>query len=431
MHSFQALRVDSQPIDQELRDAGAVGPELAHLAGVYCDSPRALVFRQPSSEWRLFMVLLPLASRLSLMGNPVFRQLARAWGLNLRFIGVDRNGLVYDFRSLLSDDMLAALIDWLTSEEMSRYKSQGRLPEKKDNAADDALDILFASLSRDMLTILDKRRDDWGRHLDTQHELEPGTPASLFDRASRYPDFLAACHEALRNQLIDVRFYGRLLRSIDLREQAFEQRAAAQIDDCLDPIVIAKLAKCDAGKHIGCYNWLHIAPDHAPLRAHALSRLPFLGAFFAESLLPVDTWQPHEQGIEDLYTSIGDIDELMERDALHDGSNRMPRPPAYDLKKVAARQETARNLHYTTQLKKAVDSGQDRQIIAAIAARFAVSENTIRLLWHGRPSALGNPPTWHLAEILKRLDGLQKREWPESGSDWQTFIADAVPAEAI
>ncbi|MGB7297838.1 MAG: hypothetical protein WA888_15665 [Burkholderiaceae bacterium] len=430
MHSFQALRVDSQPIDQELRDAGAVGPELAHLASVYCESPRALVFHQPSSEWRLFMVLLPLASRLSLMGNPVFSQLARAWGLNLRFIGVDRNGLVYDFRSLLSDDMLSGLIQWLQSEEMARYDSRSNAA-RTSSRGDKPLDILFASLSRDMLTILDKRRDDWGRHLDSQHQLEPGAASSLFDRASRYPDFLAACHEALRSQMIDVRFYGRLLRSVDLREDSFEQRAAAQIDDCLDPIMMTRLAKSDAGKHLGCYNWLSIAPRNAPQRAHILSRLPFFASFFAEALLPIDTWTPHEQGIEDLYSSIGDIDELMERDAIHANQGGRPSAPAYDLKRVAARQETARNMHVTGLLRKAVDSGQDRQVIHHIAERFDVSENTIRLLWHSRPLALGNPPTWHLAEILKRLDALHRRDWPDSPENWANLTADAVPAEAI
>ncbi len=423
MHSYEALRVDAQAIDQELRDAGSVGPDFAHLADIYCTSPRALVFRQPSSEWRLFMVLLPLASRLTLMGNPVFSQLARAWGLNLRFIGVDRNGLVYDFRSLLSDDMLGALIKWLTTTEMTR---QG---EPDSAAGNDALDILFGTLARDMLTILDKRRDDWGRHLDTSHRLESNVPASLFDRASRYPDFLATCHKALRDKIIDVRFYGRLLRSVDLREQAFEQRAGAQIEDCLDPVVMAKLAKCDTGQHLGCYNWLSIAPKNAGMRAHILSRLPVFSAFFAQALLPVETWDPSAQGIEDLYSSVGDVDELMQRDELLE-EKRKPSAPAYDLQKLASREETIANLHHTIALKKAVDSGQDRQVINALAARFAVSENTIRLLWHQQPP-IGHPPTWHLAEILKTLDGLGKRDWPTSSDGWEALTAQAIPAEAI
>lgn len=424
MHSYEALRVDAQPIDQELRDAGSVGPEFAHLAEIYCTSPRALVFRQPSSEWRLFMVLLPLASRLTLMGNPVFAQLARAWGLNLRFIGVDRNGMVYDFRSLLSDDMLSALINWLTESEMSR---QGEVSNAEGN---DALDILFATLARDMLTILDKRRDDWGRHLDTRHRLESAVPATLFDRDSRYPDFLAGCHQALRDKIIDVHFYGRLLRSIDLREQAFERRAAAQIEDCLDPVVMAKLAKSKAGQHLGCYNWLSIAPKHAAMRAHILSCLPVFSAFFAQALLPIETWDPNAQGIEDLYSSIGEIDELIERDELQDGTTRKLSAPAYDLQKVASRQETMVNMQHTAALKKAVDSGQDRLVINALAARFGVSQNTIRLLWHARPP-IGHPPTWHLAEILKALDGRRKLDWPSTADGWEELVVHAVPAEAI
>jgi hypothetical protein len=44
------------------------------------DSPRALVWRNPSPDWKLFVLLLPLASRLSLMTNPIFAQLTRDWG---------------------------------------------------------------------------------------------------------------------------------------------------------------------------------------------------------------------------------------------------------------------------------------------------------------------------------------------------------------
>jgi hypothetical protein len=343
--------------------------------------------------------------------------------LNLRFIGVDRNGLVYDFRSLLSDDMLNALIQWLTTTEIARHE------DTDDSAGNDALDILFSTLARDMLTILDKRRDDWGRHLDTSHRLESGVPESLFDRASRYPDFSAACHQALRDGIIDVRFYGRLLRSIDLREQAFEKRAAAQIDDCLDPIVMAKLAKSDAGQHLGCYNWLSVAPKHAAMRANILARLPVFSAFFSQALLPVETWDPTAQGIEDLYSSIGDIDELTQRDELQN-TDRKPAAPAYNLQKIASREESIANIQHTIALKKAVDSGQDRVVINALAARFGVSENTIRLLWHQRPP-IGQPPTWHLAEILKTLDGLGKRDWPQSEDAWEALTTQAVPAEAI
>ncbi|MEK9721583.1 MAG: hypothetical protein VW257_11205, partial [Quisquiliibacterium sp.] len=103
---FEALRVDSHPIDEELLDAGAVGPELAHLGNVYQASSRALVWRNPSSDWSLFLLLAPIASRLSLLANPIFAQLTRAWGLNARFIAVDADGLIYDFRGLLTDSTL-------------------------------------------------------------------------------------------------------------------------------------------------------------------------------------------------------------------------------------------------------------------------------------------------------------------------------------
>jgi hypothetical protein len=86
---FETLRVAPHPIDTELADAGTVGPELAHLAQVYVRSPRGLAWRSPSPDWRLFVLLSPLGSRLSLIGNPIFAQLARAWGLNIRFLGVD------------------------------------------------------------------------------------------------------------------------------------------------------------------------------------------------------------------------------------------------------------------------------------------------------------------------------------------------------
>lgn len=107
MKLADALFIDPHPVDRALRDASHSGPELAHLAGTYCESPRALVFRAPSSDWRLLMLLLPLGSRLSLIANPIFGHLARTWGMGVRFIGVDRDRLVYDFRALLGPRTLA------------------------------------------------------------------------------------------------------------------------------------------------------------------------------------------------------------------------------------------------------------------------------------------------------------------------------------
>ena len=194
---FEALRVDAFPVDDELQDAGVVGPELAHLSAVYRRSPRALVWRNPSSDWRLFVLLPPLASRLSLMVNPIFAQLTRAWGLNVRFVGVDTDGLVYDFRSLLSDRTLKLLVELLGAG---------------DSDDPTLLDALFAALAQEMLTILQLRARGWGRHLDVEHRLEPQLPGSLFARATRYPDFLASLRAALRDELVDVDFSGRALR---------------------------------------------------------------------------------------------------------------------------------------------------------------------------------------------------------------------------
>ena len=421
MQTHEALHVDRQAFDQELTDVGTVGPELAHLAQIYCTSPRVIVFRQPSSEWRLFMLTLPLASRLSLLSNPVFTQLTRAWGLHLRFIGIDRNGLVYDFRSLLSDEMLHCLIDWLQASQTQRLDGNAE-------TSANGLDILFAGLAREMLTVLDKRRDDWGRHLCTSHHLEPGHSHSLFDRTGRYPDFLAACREALRNEVIDVHFYGRILRSIDLREQAVELRAAAQIEDCLDPVVITKLNKAGVDKHLGCYNWLALAPIHAAMRAHILSNLRAFATFFAESQLSIETWQPTEQTVQDLYSGMAEVEEAHEQARLAAGNR--PQPPAYDLRRLSAREETLRNVDCAARLSRAVDAGQDRAVIELLAERFEVDANTIRLLWRDKPAALGQPPTWHLIEILRQLDQLGRHDWPRASADWETLIAQSVPAEA-
>ena len=39
-------------------------------------------------------------------------------------------------------------------------------------------------------------------------------------------------------------------------------------------------------------------------------------------------------------------------------------------------------------------------------------------------------PTWHLAQILRRLDELPERQWPADDSAWRELMAQAVPAEA-
>lgn len=411
MKDVEFLTVDAVPIDAELQDDGAVGPELAHLARSYANSPRALICRHPSSDWRLFVVLLPLASRLSLMANPIFAQLTRAWGLNARFIGVDGDHLVYDFRALLSDRLLRMLVELLARSEVDRGSpARGR---------HEALDLLFASLADEMLTVLDRRRGDWGRHLDREHRLEAQVQCSLFDRASRYPDFLASLRAALRDEIIDVSFYGRALRSIDLREEAIDARVATLIEASLDPVTLAKLARTGAGRHMGCYNWLRLDPRHALPRAHLLAQLPSFANFFADALVPLDAWSD-------------DVEPDPDVDCPGASAAQRARSPVatYELRALAARERSAHSLYWAGMLRRAIDSGQDRAVIEAIAQRFAVGDNVVRRIWRERPAALGQPPTWHLAQILRRLHACSDREWPADAAAWQALIASAVPIEA-
>ena len=61
--------------------------------------------------------------------------------------------------------------------------------------------------------------------------------------------------------------------------------------------------------------------------------------------------------------------------------------------------------------------------------RVAGGDNVIRRVWRDQPRALGVPPTWHLAQILRRLNELPERGWPQDNDAWQELIAAAVPAE--
>lgn len=409
MNDAESLRVDRYPIDDELRDDGSVGPELAHLARAYIDSPRALIFRNPSSDWRLFVVLLPLATRLSLMRNPIFAQLTRAWGLNLRFLGIDREHRIHDFHDLLTDRMLASLVDWLGSLE-----SAGGRPEQ-------GLDLLFEALADEMLTILERAGPARGAHLALAPRLEPGAPATLFERSTRYPDFLAQLRRALRDGIVDVAFYGRALRSIDLREAAIEQRIAAQLLASLDPVTLAKLERTGAGQHLGAYNWLALAPRQAAMRAHVLGNLPAFATFFAEALVPLDLLRADALAIED--EAGGDPSHEYREDP-----GRHRHAPGFDLRRLAARHDTAHAMHWHALLARAVDAGQDRAVIEAVAGRFAISSNLVRRIWRERPASLGQPPGWQLGEILRALES---SAWPADGNQWEALIARAIPAAAL
>ena len=388
---FEAIRVDGFPIDAELIDTGNVGPDLSAAAHAYLATPRALVWRNPSPDWKLFVVLLPLASRLSLMANPIFAQLVRDWGHTIRFVGVDRDQCVHDFRSLLTDATLRRLVDalarWLHSSEAD--VRDGTPPRAAEAAT---LDVLFAALGDAMLTILEARRDDWGRHLAREHRLEPGVPGSLFDRASRYPDFLAQLRQALRRELVDVAFYGKGLRSMDLREAAAEQRIAALVEGTLEPVTLVQLGRTRAGRHLGCSTWLLTGPRHAAQRAHVLGRLPLFAQFFADAL--IDATPRRRSGL------------------------------------VAAAEHDARVRAPDDALRQAIDSGQDRWVVEALAARFGVHDNVLRALRRHCPAALQAPPTWPLKQILLRLDQLPERSWPRDDAGWLDLASRAVPAVA-
>jgi hypothetical protein len=391
---FQAIRVDRFPIDSELTDTGNVGPDLAVATHAYLNTPRALIWHTPSPDWSLFVLLLPLASRLSLMANPIFGQLTRDWGHSIRFIGVDRHQCIYDFRSLLTDATLrrlvASLARWLHDDE-----THDGLPMRAAETA--TLDVLFAALGENMLTILEARRDDWGAHLAREHRLEPQAPGSLFDRPSRYPDFMAQLHQALRRELIDVAFYGKVLRSIDLREAAAEQRIAALLEGTLEPVTLVKLGRSRAGQHLGCYNWLLTGQGHAAQRAYVLGKLPAFAQFFAETLINAQA-RPRSGLVAA---------------AEHERRAALLRP------------DDAREA-----LRQAIDSGQDRWVIEALSAHFGVEQNVLRALWRHCPSALDAPPTWHLKEILLRLNELPERAWPRDDRQWLDLASRAVPTLA-
>ncbi len=378
---YDTISVDRFPIDCALVDSATLGPEAAHFAQVYLDTPRALVWRNPSSDWKLLVLLLPMASRLSMMSNPIFANLVRDWGMNVRFIGVDESHRVFDFRKLLTDQVLQKLVHAL---DHICDRGNPSAPRETKAQMDHTLDLLFSVLAKGMLTMLEKRRSDWPTHLAREHRLEPGIAGSLFDRDTRFPDFLRALQNALKQDVIDIEFYGRALRAMDLREETVERRISALIQSSLDVNSLQQLARCPVGLHLGCYNWLAIDPRHSSQRQYVLQRLACFAQFFSDSLLTREDITQH-------------FDE--------DGSVW---PQASDTS-------------MSQRMAQAVDSGQDRQVIEAIAQRFAVSSNTVRNLWRVAPTALGTPATWHLQQILLRLDSIAPRAWPSKPNDWLSF----------
>ena len=409
--TFSALRIDDLPLDQDLTDDATVGPDLAQAAHAYRSTPRALIWRNPSSDWQLLIVLLPLATRLSLMTNPIFGRLVRDWGLGIRFIGVDAEQSVYDFRELLHRPALTKLVNAL-----ARFIEQSPMSGAAGGSADHpALDTLFSVLSGDMLTILEERRDDWRRHLAREDRLmidrigtdqAPGG-RSLFDRRSRFPDFMAQLRQALRLQMIDVEFYGRVLRSIDLREDSVESRVLSILEGALDPITLAKLTRTRIGAHLGCYNWLRLEPRCASHRASVLHKLPVLAQFLADRLVcgPAQNQRA----------------EFAARIAAEPAGGAKP---GTSIPVIAAQVDEA-NLRV---LARAIDSGQDRWVVESLARYFRVSDNVLRALWRNCPAALGAPPEWHLRQILLALNERPERSWPSDAAGWLLLKSSAIPA---
>ena len=410
--TFSALRIDDLALDQDLTDDATVGPELAQAAHAYRSTPRALIWRNPSSEWQLLIVLLPLATRLSLMTNPIFGRLVRDWGMGIRFIGVDAEQSVYDFRELLHRPALTKLVNAL-----ARFIEQSPVSGSAAGAADHpALDTLFSVLSGDMLTILEERRNDWRRHLAREDRLmidRNGTDQapggrSLFDRRSRFPDFLAQLRQALRMQMIDVEFYGRVLRSIDLREDTVESRVLAILEGALDPITLAKLTRTRIGAHLGCYNWLRLEPRCASHRASVLYKMPVLAQFLADRLVcgPAQNRRA----------------EFAARIAAEPIGTPTSRPG------LALPDSARLDEAHLRMLARAIDSGQDRWVVESLARYFRVSDNVIRALWRNCPAALGAPPEWHLRQILLALNERPERSWPPDAAGWLGLKSSAIPA---
>jgi hypothetical protein len=409
LNSVETVLAPAQAVDRELRDAGLCGPELAHRAAIYCDSPRALVFRAPSPDWPMMLLVLPLASRLSLLCNPIFAALARNWGLGVRFIGIDRDRLVYDFRALLGDRTLALLIELLAQCERGSLRNEAPV-----------LDVLFDALAARMLTTLERRRRDWARHLDLEHRLEPGAAGSLFAHEDRHPDFLAGLRQALREHSIDNTFYGKVLRSIDAREAEVDAHLKRIVLDELDSRAMMQLETTGAGLHLGCYNWLRLAPRHAHARAHLLTRLPWLARFLAETLVPIEA------------SLLGSAEDEPQPEG-DDPPKPQTAPWAHGTRAgLAAFLNAPGGLTATADrsardraLRHAIDGGQDRAVIEALAERFGVGASVLRRLWREPPIALGTPPAWLMPTLIRRLAMIGERDWPRRNADWQALIEDA------
>jgi hypothetical protein len=199
---------------------------------------------------------------------------------------------------------------------------------------------------------------------------------------------------------------GQLLEGRDLRP-TLDRRS-----------VLASLAPSGVGCHLGCYNWLVLAPRHAAARTHLLSRLPTLASILSETLMPIEARARVAQG-----------SLAVDTDDTASASTPRPTPAGYDLRPLIERQACLTGSEFTGWLRRAIDAGQDRQIIDALAARLGVTANLVRRLWREPPRALGQPPAWLAATLVRHLDQLPERAWPQDDESWQQLIERASAAQ--
>ena len=88
--------------------------------------------------------------------------------------------------------------------------------------------------------------------------------------------------------------------------------------------------------------------------------------------------------------------------------------------------ETGRACHaLDLKLRQAIDAGQDRLAIEALADRLAVSPALMRRLWREPPVELGIPPAWLLPALMHDLEAIPPQEWPKDKAAWQALIESA------
>ncbi|NCW18371.1 MAG: hypothetical protein EBW71_09280 [Betaproteobacteria bacterium] len=261
------MTVDPCAIDAELEDAGAVGPELAFIAKEQRLLPRALCWRDASSDWPLLIVQIPGTEALWMLQHPVFTPIIRRWGMALRVIGISREAMAYDFRALLSDSTLAKLRSAL-----------------RDDPQQAPVDLIYQALAQGMLTRLHPS-GQMAKHLLREGYIHPNSEAIEPADSAHRPLLIKALQTALRRGQLDIGFYSRAMRAIRRRESLVQQRLAFIFEGALSPLSLQLCARLDPRIPWGVYNWLHRDPRHAAAREHLLRHLPWLGPWLANHLL--------------------------------------------------------------------------------------------------------------------------------------------------